>query len=215
MISYKDRVKTANNIKNLDVSSDDFIKNLCVASGSCFDESKSESGNIEILKDRLSDLVMPDKYIQETINDINPELQNKLVEICNMLSIQTDDLGAALSEIKSLVMKDRVPDNVVWPKYSDDSIATIGDHILIDEDSKETSVIKEIVILDSECTKVVASDGCSSFVVDRNLRLDKPPVEDESNSIFIEDLPETMTKEEVVKLLEKQKHILNGSEILS
>lgn len=215
MISYKDRVKTANNIKNLDVSSDDFIKNLCVASGSCFDESKSESGNIEILKDRLSDLVMPDKYIQETINDINPELQNKLVEICNMLSIQTDDLGAALSEIKSLVMKDRVPDNVVWPKYSDDSIATIGDHILIDEDSKETSVIKEIVILDSECTKVVASDGCSSFVVDRNLRLDKPPVEDESNSISIEDLPETMTKEEVVKLLEKQKHILNGSEILS
>lgn len=215
MISYKDRVKAANNIKNLDVSSDDFIKNLCVASGSCFDESKSESGNIEILKDRLSDLVMPDKYVQETINDINPELQNKLVEICNMLSIQTDDLVAALSEIKSLVMKDRVPDNVVWPKYSDDSIATIGDPILIDEDSKETSAIKEIVILDSECTKVVASDGCSSFVVDRNLRLDKPPVEDESNSISIEDLPETMTKEEVVKLLEKQKHILNGSEILS
>lgn len=215
MISYKDRVKAANNIKNLDVSSDDFIKNLCVASESCFDESKSESGNIEILKDRLSDLVMPDKYVQETINDINPELQNKLVEICNMLSIQTDDLVAALSEIKSLVMKDRVPDNVVWPKYSDDSIATIGDPILIDEDSKETSVIKEIVILDSECTKVVASDGCSSFVVDRNLRLDKPPVEDESNSISIEDLPETMTKEEVVKLLEKQKHILNGSEILS
>lgn len=215
MISYKDRVKAANNIKNLDVSSDDFIKNLCVASGSCFDESKSESGNIELLKDRLSDLVMPDKYVQETINDINPELQNKLVEICNMLSIQTDDLVDALSEIKSLVMKDRVPDNVVWPKYSDDSIATIGDPILIDEDPKETSVIKEIVILDSECTKVVASDGCSSFVVDRNLRLDKPPVEDESNSISIEDLPETMTKEEVVKLLEKQKHILNGSEILS
>lgn len=215
MISYKDRVKTANNIKNLDVSSDDFIKNLCVASGSCFDESKSESGNIEILKDRLSDLVMPDKYVQETINDINPELQNKLVEICNMLSIQTDDLVAGLSEIKSLVMKDRVPDNVIWPKYSDDSIATIGDPILIDEDSKETSVIKEIIILDSECTKVVASDGCSSFVVDRNLRLDKPPVEDESNSISIEDLPETMTKEEVVKLLEKQKYILNGSEILS